>query len=65
MIMKKSKSIGELEEDIALCVELISAGLPKDQWSFIVSRYHSLNIQLCHMKGERPIVTTYKSDYII
>ncbi|MDU1892732.1 MAG: hypothetical protein E6767_18790 [Dysgonomonas sp.] len=34
-------------------------------WSFYIGRLHALYIKLALMEGERPVVITYKSDYII
>lgn len=58
-------SIEQLEHDIEITLAFLSCDLSKKQWSFYVGQYHALCIKWHRMKGQHPVVTHGKSDYII
>lgn len=63
--MRKDKSITEIEQEMELLVDRLFFAGNMEVWSRLISRFHSLGVKLCQMKGEQPEVTHGKSDYII
>ena len=61
------KTIKEIEKEIEELEIWLSVGsrMPMGQWSRLVRKYHALNIKLCQMKGESPIVAYHQPEHIV
>lgn len=62
--MKEELTIETVEQMIEECTDMLSMPLSRKAWSRIASQYHALNIKLCMLKGEQPVVIHVKPDYI-
>lgn len=64
--MRKQKTIVEVEKEIEFYELVLSCrNVPKSTWNDTISRYHALNIKLCQMKGESPIVAYHQPEHIV
>ncbi len=58
-------TISNVEAKIEVCYNILSEPLSMSRWAKIVSEYNALNIKLCQLKGEQPIVEHYANNHLI
>lgn len=64
--MKEKLTIKDVEELIEFCEFILSTpSISMNYWNDTISKYHALNIKLCQMKGESPIVAYHQPEHIV